>query len=465
MISQEHINIFFDSIASWGEAIGDPSLTFAAVKSGKDFEITQARLLVGTNGPFTPFGYFSSSRVRAGHFPLRQVELSPRQYVDKVLSGVCPTPWGEVLFSGNETGQYSSSHQQFHPDGVARGERIEVLSLLGRRLDIEPRILDLDWEVKGADEPYDSLQELYGRYRLGAVRFDVATIEVAALGVIAIDYSSKIQEGWCELAIFASPLADTSKISVGCRIIGSDQIERRRFEGDKFLWMKLETGQLRGTVSFRVPKAAITQVYASYAGTVLHQAWVADPTNSQNALRAAYTAFDQETTILSELVSKPPGRGNARELEAGVSWLLWMLGFRPAHLGNTNQLQEAPDILATSPAGHFVVVECTTGPLKTDSKLSLLIERAQRVRDSLKGSGNQHLKVLPVLVTSKRRWDVRADLDQAERLGVFVATAENLADGLSRTRVHADADQLFADAEKQVLAKVARYEAQGELAR
>jgi hypothetical protein len=81
-------------------------------------------------------------------------------------------------------------------------------------------------------------------------------------------------------------------------------------------------------------------------------------------------------------------------MESVVAWLLWMLGFSVAHL-NTRRTRDAADLLVTSPAGHFAVVECTTGLLKAENKLSLLHERAEAVRRSLAVSNRSHLHLLP----------------------------------------------------------------------
>lgn len=122
------------------------------------------------------------------------------------------------------------------------------------------------------------------------------------------------------------------------------------------------------------------------------------------------------------------------------------------------ELQEAPDLLATTPEGHFAVVECTTGPLTTDNKLPRLIARSEIIRARLAASNNLHLRVLPVIVTSKRLVEVRADIEQAERLGVLIVTAELLEATLSRTLVLSNADEIFLEGERTVASALAKYE-------
>jgi hypothetical protein len=114
-----------------------------------------------------------------------------------------------------------------------------------------------------------------------------------------------------------------------------------------------------------------------------------DPATAQNPRRAVYHKIDEKLEILNDFLWKSGAKGGyVRDLEAGVAWLLWMLGFSVAHLGGSGRTQDAADLVATAPQGHFAVVECTTEQLKAD-KLSLLVERADRVRQGPKrGSVN-----------------------------------------------------------------------------
>jgi hypothetical protein len=120
-----------------------------------------------------------------------------------------------------------------------------------------------------------------------------------------------------------------------------------------------------------------------------------------------------------------------------------MLGFSVAHAGATPRTSEAADILASTPAGHVAIVECTTGHLKADSKLARLVERSQTIRKRLDESGNRHLKLLPVIVTSLGKEEVKADLDQARSLGVAVATREDLVSALNQTIATSNAESIF----------------------
>jgi hypothetical protein len=134
-----------------------------------------------------------------------------------------------------------------------------------------------------------------------------------------------------------------------------------------------------------------------------------------------------------------------------------MLGFSVAHLGATDKTQDAADLIVTTPTGHFAVVECTTGLLKADNKLPLLVERAARVRRGVDASNNKHLRVLPVIVTSRTRDEIKADIEQAERLGILVLSRENLDQAVNNTLVLPNAEQLYEQALQEVESAIEKY--------
>jgi hypothetical protein len=219
-----------------------------------------------------------------------------------------------------------------------------------------------------------------------------------------------------------------------------------------------------GKVVIDVPNAAIVHSIVSCAGIAQHFWWLLDPSAAQNSRRAIYDGFDQNLTRFRDILQNAGTRGSdARDLEAVVAWLLWMHGFSVAHLGGTRMTQDAADLICITPSGQIAVVECTTRLLKADNKLSLLYGRAQTVRRSLDASNHHHLRVLPVLIASRTREDVKADLEQAEKLGILVLTREDLDQLIDRTAIAPNPDQLYLDAEQAVQVAQRKHQAQPSL--
>ena len=189
----------------------------------------------------------------------------------------------------------------------------------------------------------------------------------------------------------------------------------------------------------------------SCCGLAQNHNFLADSANSQNPRRSAHGAFDSDFEVIRKFLTRTDVKGQqSRDFEIGISWLLWMLGFNVAHLGGTGKTQDALDIVAVTPKGHFALIECTTGLLKSESKLQSLIARTETVRTNLNDSGNGHLDVLPVIITSKSKAEVRADLDHAESLRVLVLTKEDIESLFERTVIQLDPDILYEEAKQSI---------------
>jgi hypothetical protein len=458
----QNVDNFFNEIAYKLDGYPIKIFTYLSVKHGSEFFLLQARVLLTQGATQNPI-HFESKHVRAGSYPLSELKLSPRQFVEHLTSGSLSTPHGKLCFSPNEGGSFLATYDPIHEAGQSSQSRLDVLTILGgavREYMVRPL---LDWELKASPTPYDNVQELAFECNLGALR-DVINLEVVAFNVAAVDAASTITGITGQLAVRLAPRLMPKHVMLGYRVFSQGRVVKRAsVRGNKMLWEKQETFQ-HGRAEVEVPPAAVLHCVASYRGIAQHHYWIADPTTAPNARRVVYELADNRLEILNDLLTRPQSRGrDARELETGVAWLLWMLGFSVAHLGSTPRTQDAVDLIATTPNGHFAVIECTTGLLKADQKLPRVVDRAENVRRRLAESGNRYAHVLAVIVTSKTRGEVMADIEQAERLRVLVITQEDLQQSSNRTLALPNADQLFEQAEQTVEAAAAKYEVQAEL--
>lgn len=457
---QKVIDGFFAGLAPWEDAYKKfASLSYFAVKHEGAFVLVQARLFLNTVPSDLPLAHFQTANIRAGHFLISDLKADAQGVVGIFTDGKLICPAGELWFPPAHGGSYSAYHLPFHPEGLQNGNRLDVLTLTGARWTEYVRQPQLDWEVKAAMTPYDSIAELLLEYRLGTLRGDAANLEVVAFNVAVVDLSSTVSGTKANPAVLLADGLSPDKVTLGYRVFSQGRVvQRATIPGAAMQWERRDALQ-RGITEIDIPPAAVLHCISSYAGTAQHQGWLSDPSTVQNPQRSVYEAFDDKLEVLRDFLAKSQGKGrDARDLEAGVSWLLWMLGFSVAHLGGTDKTQNAPDLIATTPRGNFAVIECTTGLLKAENKLALLVDRAEALKRRLEASGNRHLHVLPVIVTSKARVEVKADLEQAEKLGVVVLTRESLEEALKRTLVLPDAEAVFAEGEQAAQAAQAKYQ-------
>jgi len=349
------------------------------------------------------------------------------------------------LPSTEQVGIYAAPPALLHPDGLSAGNRLAVLSIVGGSLaDVLPQP-ESDWLLKAADAPYDSVNELCIDYGLGSLRGDRALLEVVARTAVQVLAEASVNGTRASMGIWMANSLDCTKAKLGFRVLHQGQVvQRGTIQGTNLSWSDRDIA-LVGTGEIEVPAGSVVQCIASYAGGAHHIQWRADPAIFLNPRAAILSLVDPSKSLIeSYLHPETPPRGKASDdFESAIGWLLWALGFSVASFGMHSKTRDSFDVVATTPNGDFLVVECTLGLLRADSKLSKLSARAINVRDSLAASNMKHLRVLPVIVTAMTSDQVAADMGPAAELGVLVVTREDLDDVQNELVRFPDADSLF----------------------
>lgn len=445
---------FFAAIEPYLEGYSHSTFSYLAQKRGSAVELVQGRLaLQGIPAP-KESKYFESPSLKAGFIRLNELKMSPKQFTESLFSGKLMTPNGELRFLPEKDHSHSVYFNLFHADGIPIQNRNTFqfrqmqLQIRGDRRN-RPDSLLLDWELKAHSTPFESVQELCAEFAVGPIDGENSTVEIVAFGVAAIGGESSVSGTKAKLVIQLVNGLKRERASIGYRLIERNAVVKRgTLYASAITWKEAANFQ-RGEAELEVAAGAVLHCVATYGEHAQHHYWVADPTTAQNPFRAVHQTFDKNLDVLQELVAKAQAKGaNARDLEIAVGWLVWMLGFSSTHIGGSKKTEDAPDLIAATPSGNLVVIECTTGILKEDSKLPHLFERSEKVRQSLFASGNQHMKVLPVIVTTKTREEVKSELDQAHKNGALVATIENFPQLINRTLLYPNAERLFAEAEE-----------------
>lgn len=447
--TQKAVCDFLEAISPWAETYTHSTFSFLAVRRDEGYVLLQGRLFLQTEIGNVPAKIVKSPSIVAGNFRLEELELSPSEFLWKLYnSKELTTPVGTLSFLCDGQSGISAFFIPFHQAGISESNRLPVLTLTGQQRHGLIRQPEIDWELATGTMPYDSLNELLTEFSLGGKMGDLAIVEAVAHTVALVDFNAKVLGDSAEPAIFLPSSANTEKAKLNYRVVlHGNVIDRGSLFGDALTWTT-ENSRQRGAGRVEIESGAVVQCFAIYADHLHHKGWIGDPSLFQNSRRAAFEEFDPNQVVMRDfLFESRRVRKDARDFEVGVAWLLWMLGFSVVHAGATSRTSDAADILATTLAGHTAIVECTIGHLKTDSKLSKLVERSKTIRKRLNDSGNSHLKVLPVIVTALSRDEVKADLDQARGLGVAVVTKEDLLSAIDQTFVQQNAEEIFTQVE------------------
>ena len=362
------------------------------------------------------------------------------------------SPLGPLVF--HTTVKPATMHA-FDPSAPANA-RISTFSAIGRTLkQIEQP--QLDWRLRSNVVPFRDITDLSNEYGFGSLPTQDALVEVRAHLVAAMDGSSTVRDGQARLGVRIPRLAFKKLVSVGLLIqTNAPSMERRRIDGENIEFRPADDNPeiLVGWFTEEVPVGAVVHSYASYAGLSMNSWSVWDPTSVPNPLRRAVEVFDSELSRLQKgfepVLMAKRGSGKSDELEHAVAAILWMTGFAAYRLGAGNN-NNAIDLMARSPSGHIVVIECSHGLLPSD-KRQKLVKRANEVRDALVGTWfSGHIKVIALMVTSDKRESIKNSADDARKEGIAVLTHDDLEDILGRTIVLPDADELFRQLEASLL--------------
>ncbi|MCK1306848.1 MULTISPECIES: hypothetical protein [unclassified Bradyrhizobium] len=451
VFAQTSIGSFYKAIDRWEDGYPENTFAYMAIKQGADFVLAQGMLWLNSLTHKTPLMYFETENVCAGHFKLADAGKTYREFISNLGAGTIVTPQRTLQFPFTGGANHHASFTPLHPSALQAQSRVNVLKITGNNAPLQAETSVLDWELRSAPNPYDTIAELLSEFGLGGLFTDKITVEVIATSVMGFNGDGCTISG--ETGTIVVQLANTldrKNASVGYRQISQGKVVRGNLSGSQFEWEQTDEKQV-GTYNIPVAKGSILHCYALYSGVAQTHWFITDPTTSQNPRRVVTEAFDGGLAILNEFLGRSRGKGrDARDLEVGVAWLFWMLGFGTVQFGSTARTQDFSDVVLVTPQGHMAIVECTTGLLRVDNKLPKLIARAADVRARLDRSNHGHVKLLPIMVSTLSRQELEADLDGAEKLGVLVLAREELDEAVNRTVISANPDELFATAEKEV---------------
>ena len=458
VVMPEAVDGFFRAIDGWRSAYKRACLHFVGVKREGQIVLVSARIYLDAGGEANLPPKLSEGGFEAGHWVIPQEQISVETVIEQLLNpgGLNIEGIGTLVLArdGQPTAHFASANL-FHPDGLQTGDRLGVLSILGaQKIAVVPQP-DSDWRLRAGSLPFENVHELCVVYGLGSTGHAATTLEVVATTVVQVLASSEVKGTVATVGVWVANGLDRSKVRLGYRVLNKRVVQKRgSLDGKELVWRAEGVAEI-GSKTLDISAGSVVQCIASYGGEAHQVAWRGDPNFFQNPRAAVLSTVDPGLTLLSGYLNPDQSLRNSasKDFEDAVSWLLWGFGFSTICFGQNSKTRDAPDIVAVSPRGDFLVVECTLGLLKADSKLSKLVARTAELRERLDESEIKHLRVLPVIVTAFTLGQVSADIAAAEGEGVFVVTRERFDDALRDLAIFPAADELYDRAFEQAMAK------------
>lgn len=442
----EKIGAFLDSGASF-RRLTIPHLSFVALRIGGETVVVSARLTFASPTAVLAEKDFESPTVKAMTRRLPNLATADA-LITSFAEGRFDFEGQKYSFPSDDGSEVRVEVEPFH-QGAGSQTRLSVLTMRGRSTRGLSDSPHLDWEVKSATAPYLNFQEVLLDFGVPVPQGFGIFESFHALPIAIDGEQSQLQGTTASVSLKAERGIEPDEVNIGLIAVkAGEPAYRETIAGSALVWQ--DDGRfLIGSVERQVPPGRTVQAVASLRGVAFHFWWLFDPQHVVNPRKGIFELFDPDLSRLREFVSHPP-RGAARELEAGVASLFWMLGFSVAHLDSGKFAQDAVDILVATPAGNFALVECTTGVISTDRKVPNLLRRRALVLEMLAKSNHNAVRVLPILVTSCTKEEVEQEIAPAQERGVLVLTRADLEEMLDQSSMLLDAEEVYKRAEEQV---------------
>ncbi|MFY4728456.1 hypothetical protein [Nitrospira sp. BLG_2] len=401
---------------------------------------------------------FETENIVAGRFVKATALDSIAELLENAKAGRMDTDRGPISLLTDSSGSISASFAPIYHPLISDGPRLPSLIIHGinkyELLKSEWGNRQFDWEVKAADFPFDSMDDLLSHCTLPTLTQmgDLSTLEIVARTPAVVGANSVIKGAEAVIECRMAKRLDPFKLRLGYRMLQKDQkIIRSSVTGDSFEWR--DDKDLK--VAFHrvaIGEASVLQAFLSYDRISLHQWWVTDPQKNLNPWQAIHQIFDQDLDLLRKMLLKPE-TDKPYAFEGAVSTLLTLLGFSVANYGRIPKLQKGPDIIAFTQSGHVGIVECTVGLINESDKLAKLVQRTALIKEKFADVRYGNLQIQPVVVTPLSREEVAADLPLAGNHGIAVVCKQNIENALSQVEFPPNSDRVFQDTKKLVPAE------------
>ncbi|MBT5049021.1 MAG: hypothetical protein HOM58_11015 [Rhodospirillaceae bacterium] len=326
--------------------------------------------------------------------------------------------------------QNSESNASYYLDPVGhpqfpRRQRLPTLTASLSSAEVPRSLIDrrlLDLELNACSTPFYGLDDLCGELSFPQSVFDASRgplIEWVIVPPAIIESDSNLADGKARIAIKCDREILPDDLTCGYRFFSKNGATKRgQVRGDQMTWHTIDS-QVNAECVVEANEAAFGNLFLVYQGENLDLFWLKDQRRYFNEKLAVHELFDRQKIIGDSFFDR-----NDNQFEDLVAILLELLGFSVVKYGAA--ISDAPDILAYSPHGHLLVIECTTAGIGKEDKLLKLHRRTQIIREA-KDSHPSDLSVIqPIMITKYSREETKAHWDEARGFEISLVCREEL---------------------------------------
>lgn len=438
-----HVKHNFESAAlSWMCELYNIEIRYIATQSDSDIEIIQALVL------FYPWSNTERDpelfqfRIQAGNFYIGQHVLQnstlyeAKDILNEAINGGINYPLFKMKLAA-PTGSYHYHRME------TGNEWTNMIHMSVSAQEADPIIIPptIDDDLRRANVPFDGFSDLMQWLSLQDFRHPSGRPSIS----IVVHPPAQISISDCALtdekltvAIEIMPSVHPENVSVAVMGSPPNGVSLRKQLRNSLEWKNQpDKKRICGVCTVNMDGAYMALVALSIGSVYVQRHWFSDPSLSRNIRYTATQEFDTDLRMIKKRLES----SDSRVFEKAVAALIFLLGFAPLMMLET----DAPDIIAVSPAGQVVLVECTIKTTDAEAKIGNLVAR----RESLKSAflrGNFSNPIISLLVCQCERSHIHASDAAIASNDVILLTKEDLTQYVVNAQHPVDADEISAKA-------------------
>lgn len=436
----EQLDLYLNNFSLWICQKYSVSIAYLGLKSEGDLLLLDAFIKFNPI-PFTDFDPISveTEEIIAG-----QVELSslPKAKLEKLLkmfiAGQLETIHGTLKLA--HSGKLTYFTELINRENWFSDLHLKVIGET-QNLTSPTTLTKIDNSLRCATPPFDGLTDLCRWLSLNEPYNTQSSITLRANPPVDLILNEcSLVSGRLKLVIRAVWNLNLDDIFLSIRPVPG-RTNTRAFIQQDISWKRYAKGIKEGVIELDLGNVDAVLVVLMIKKSLVRRNWFEDPSRAVNYRLIATQAFDKDLKELKQALF--PDGNKSREFEKAVATLFYIFGF--------NQIQplatDGPDIIASTPRGQIIVVECTLKISDAHTKFGKLVQRRGAVVDALKQAGHSTRKVIAILVCPLTK-DQIPDIDSKEwsENKILLLTKPDIEELLLRTRSIIDPDDLLDEA-------------------
>lgn len=433
----DQLELYLDNFSAWIYPKYSANIAYLGLKSEEGLTLLDASIRFSPL-PFSEFESFSieTQEIIAGQIAYPSLSKPKLEKLrSNAINGKLETSYGTLSLPLAERLSYFTeliNRQNWNSDLHLRvtGNTLYLTNPV--------TLTKIDNSLRCASLPFDGLTDLC-RW-LGLKEPYTTQASITLHGHPPIDLildECSFQSGKLKLTIHALGSLNFQDISLNIRPIPGKTSTRTSIQ-QQIVWKRYQKGIRQGIVEVELENVDSVLVILMLKKSLVRRNWFEDPARAVNYRLITAQSFDKDLKDLKQALS--PEGNESRKFEKAVSSLMYILGFTQDQPLGT----DGPDIIASTPRGRIILVECTVKISDAHTKIGKLVQRRGVVQEALRIGGHSTREVIAILVCALTKDQIPVvDSKEWYENKILLVTKPDLEELLRRARTLLDPDELL----------------------